>query len=295
MNRTDIEYLDYTWNVTHGCTAVDGGCTHCWAKPYAKRLAAMGVPGYSVDNPFRVICRPDRLDEPLEVKKPARIGVSFMGDLFHEGVPFAFIGQVWDTMFDTGATDFGVQHEYMILTKRPQIMKNFIHVMEKSCRESAYRNIWLGVSVHDQASADERIPILLQTPAAHRFVSFEPALGAVDFKRFLPLLVKTVDGPKEYNTSRMLDLIICGGESGPGARPMHPDIPRSTRDQCAAANVPFNFKQWGEWLPNAQEYGCYQPEADYNRVHQMMGDVAMCRVGKKAAGRLLDGVVHDGA
>jgi protein gp37 len=159
-------------------------------------------------------------------------------------------------------------------------------------------NVWLGTSAEDQQRADERIPLLLQTPAAVRFVSLEPLLGPID--------LMSIEAPETRN---VLDWVICGGESGPHARPMHPDWARSLRDQCAAAGVPFFFKQWGEWRPPGptSEYdtGGHVPglpraliisqDGTVHHFGETAGDGAksMLRVGKRAAGRLLDGKEHN--
>lgn len=293
MNKTGIEYLDYTWNVTHGCSPVSSGCANCWAKGTSKRLAGMGVRGYAKDDPFAVVCCPWKLNEPLLVKKPSRIGVSFMGDLFHEDVPHHFIRDVWDYMNATP------RHRYMILTKRPKTMLEFIQDYVKYWR-GVLPNIQLGVSVEDQQTADERIPLLLQTPAAVRYVSYEPALGPVDFGGIWAYC-PTHDfeggfcgGP--CSDRQMLDGIILGGESGPGARPMHPGWARSVRDQCQAAGVPFFFKQWGEWGPCIEAR--HHPLDDNIKSRSWLPVPGQARqtvyyVGKKAAGRLLDGREHN--
>ncbi|KKL49659.1 hypothetical protein LCGC14_2313330, partial [marine sediment metagenome] len=270
---TKIEWADESWNPVTGCTKVDEGCRNCYAERMSKRLA--GRYGYPADDPFRVTLHPERLDKPLHWKKPRRIFVNSMSDLFHPDVPDAFIDQVFAVMA------LASHHQFMILTKRP---KNMMHYLEwedydpyetrvdmVNCRTSDFAhtfdeyitpegwplpNVWLGVSVHDQKSADERIPILLQTPAAKRFVSYEPALGAVDFTylengRSCGLTGwyitpdKTGGGEPDQHQGEKLDLVIMGGESGHGARPTHPDWARTVRDDCAAAGVPFLFKQWG--------------------------------------------------
>ncbi len=161
-------------------------------------------------------------------------------------------------------------------------------------------NVWLGVSVHDQASADERLPILLQTPAAKRFVSIEPCLGAVDLRgiwQYCP--DHDFDGGfcgGPCSSRRMVDLVILGFESGPEARPGHPDNARSVRDQCQAAGVPYFFKQHGEYreLQEALRIPELARFAETTRAIVTVDGVDYVRVGKKAAGRLLDGQIHDG-
>jgi len=211
-----------------------------------------------------VQCHEERLDDPLHWKKPSKIFVNSMSDLFHEDVPDKFINDVFDTM------EYAAQHTYIILTKRPDRMCNFIHNYWIETLPLA-EHIWLGVSVENQQVADERIPLLLQTPAAVRFVSVEPMLGPVDIRKYLLNLScdHFAENPEEnevregvidcYRPENVsgkcspincpfggydkLDWIICGGESGPGARPIHPDWVRSLRDQCQEAGVPFFLKQ----------------------------------------------------
>ncbi len=237
MNKTDIDYLDYTWNPTKGCSAISEGCAHCWAKTMARRLAGMGTRGYSKENPFAVMCCPWRLDEPLKVKKPSRIGVSFMGDLFHKDVPFEFIDRVWTRIL------YCPQHDFIILTKRPDRMAEFVSDVGVF-NYDVLSNLWLGVSVSNQSDADKFIPILLQIPASRRFVSVEPMLGPVD----LCLGEDGIEsgGPQGWVPGPTIDWVICGAETGPGARRMHPDWARGLRDQCVEAKVPFFFKSWGQ-------------------------------------------------
>jgi protein gp37 len=300
-------------------------------------------PGDCEPLPFTtVLCHPEKLDQPLRWRKPRRVFVCSMSDLFHQDVPDEFIAAVWGWMARSP------KHTFMVLTKRPHRALAFLD----RCRDAeamgwmthdgtlpagAYegtgiivgtsdswpaKNVWLGVSVEDQKTADERIPHLLATPAAVRFVSCEPMLGPVDVYGGDPdprlggveagpglsleafwMPGDNMNGPPRPG----LDWVICGGESGPGARPMHPDWARSLRDQCQAAGVPFFFKQVGEWgwashVSGGQIEKAICPHghvADFTRD----GMIAACRdctaweglrrVGKKAAGRELDGRTHD--
>lgn len=290
-----IEWTGKTWNPITGCSRTSEGCKHCYAERMTKRLAAMGQAKYQGlldDNGrFNSTLRFDEaaLEIPLKRKQPTVWFVNSMSDLFHKNVWFTWQAKIWAVMAKTP------HHTYQILTKRADALPEIVGSLSNTY--GVLPNVWLGVSVEDQRAADERIPHLLQTPAAVRFLSCEPLLGPVDlaeamgdtaWKRTCGLLVN-----KNERNYRRLHWVIAGGESGPGARPMHPDWARSLRDQCVAMRVPFFMKQWGEWLPNASEYDCYQPAADYNRQHVMLGDVAMVRVGKKAAGRLLDGRTWD--
>lgn len=289
----------------------------------------------------RITIAPDHiLTAPLKWRKSRRIFVNSMGDLFHEAVPDEWINRVFAVMA------LSPQHTFQVLTKRSKRMRDYCNgifaarriataildllidgKINKVITERNYPmtddcspdeptlkawplpNVWPGVSAEDQARADERIPDLLATPAAMRFVSAEPLLGPVDFTEWLHDstceysligpgydVVCTCSEPREVS----LDWIVAGGESGPGARPMHPDWPRSIRDQCAAAGVPFFFKQWGEWAWSPDEYSL--EDADiwaanvFGRNLQSMelteGHMAY-RVGKARAGRLLDGIEHN--
>ncbi len=263
MSKSKIEWLrgsdgveGKTWNPVTGCTKISTGCQKCYAERMSKRLA--GRFGYPADEPFRVTLHPDKIDKPLHWKKPRMVFVCSMGDLFHEDVPDEFIYRCF--LIKSQAT----HHTYQVLTKRPERM---CELMERAFRPGQYSgpaaNVWLGTSVENQETADERIPHLLDTPAAVRFLSLEPLLGPVDLTavvRVLPVPQTEVDVSYVHGTvlgtdghsfspcgatGRGIDWVIVGGESGPGARPMDPDWVRSIRDQCVAAGVPFFFKGWG--------------------------------------------------
>lgn len=308
-NKTAIEWTDATWNPVTGCTKVSEGCRNCYAERVTERFLSPGA--------FeRVELHPDRLDQPLRWTKPRRIFVCSMSDLFHEDVPDDFIDRVFATMSLAG------QHVYQVLTKRPERLCQYIAQdrmgfiegrAKRMLRERRgdpmkpvllgktlagtwpWPHVWLGCTVEDQRTADARIRLLLQTPAAMRWISVEPMLGPVSIALWLP---KKIIGGRGEPTLDGLDWVICGGESGPRARPMHPDWVRSIRDQCVAANVRFFFKQWGEFAPwnhrrgtdavpgvqsVAYRPGCPDPYP--------LGWVR--RVGKKAAGRDLDGRTWD--
>ncbi len=278
MAKTKIEWTEYSWNPVTGCTPVSEGCENCYARRMANRLK--GRCGYPSDDPFRVTLHPERLNKPLSWQTPKRIFVNSMGDLFHEDVPIEFIAEVFNVM--ASATPecgkkhkhepecwTGPSHTFLILTKRPERMRQIIeelpnYIGDRWPGDTALslamevdgwplKNVWLGVSVENQQRADERIPILLQIPAAVRFVSVEPMLGPVDLERWLPIewsevgetWIEAFPGKHCYDTR--LHWVICGGETGPGARPMHPDWVRSLRDQCQASGIPFFFKSWGQW------------------------------------------------
>ena len=286
MANSKIEWTEKTWNVVTGCTKISEGCKHCYAERMSKRLA--GRCGYDKDEPFKVTLHPDKLDEPLRWRKPSKIFVCSMGDLFHEDVGFDVIRRIWAVM--TTAR----QHTYMILTKRPERMKQFFKWMQKQefKVETSWDNIWLGVTAENQQRADERIPILLQIPAAKRFVSVEPMLGPVDLLNLkydndiLDTLAGeylSTDGSESYVPWDKLDWVICGGETGQGARPMHPDWVRSLRDQCQQAGTPFFFKSWGDWYPDRK--GIYDCSSSV-----IFEDTVVHHVGKKNSGRVLDSV-----
>ena len=235
---TSIEWADKVWNPVTGCNKVSQGCKNCYAERIAHRFWG--------DRKFTdVQLHPERLNDLSHWRIPARIFGNSMSDLFHEAVPDDFIWLVLDAM-----TRGNRRHTYMILTKRPARMKSwfdkyqekFWHYHEPNEPQREYVSapwpdpcLWLGVSVEDQQAADQRIPYLLQTPAAGRFVSCEPLLGPVKFAD-VPGLNRIGNGPG-------LDWVIVGGESGPGARPMQIEWARSLRDQCQTAGVPFFLKQ----------------------------------------------------
>ena len=318
MGATEIEWATDSWNPVTGCTPVSAGCAHCYAKRMSTRLR--GRFSYPADEPFRVTLYPDRLDQPRHWRWPRRVFVCSMGDLFHPDVPFEFREKIWQTMF--AAT----RHTYMILTKRPQRMAEEWHSLECLGRGLAFWNgqpashIWAGTTCEDQATANERLLWLQKCPAAVRFVSHEPALGRVDWQftdwvcarcrgpvtRTQRLRHATIDcatcGPDQHFVKIFvgndIDLIIAGGETGPGARPTHPNVFRSDRDQCVAAGVKFFFKGWGDCAPiGAMSLdGVRRVHAGLRRIPEGRidtGSESMFRVGKKAAGRLLDGRTWD--
>ena len=307
MATTKIEWADKVWNPVTGCTKVSEGCRNCYAELMASR--------FWKDRKFSdVKFHPERLSQPLGWKKPARVFVNSMSDLFHPDIPFEFIDEVFYIM------RVAEHHTFMVLTKRPEIMLKFLE-WQKPIRWPAnwvghQPNVWLGVSVEDQKTADQRIPLLLETPAAVRFVSCEPLLGPVDLAKKLGQYSDCpecgygvrVDEEGLCNSCGRdaihygIDWVIVGGESGKNARPMHPDWVRSIRDQCVDAGVPFFFKQWGEWAPvNEIGDGWYCLTHSFgNMIRTRIPNKSkimenawdghlIARVGKKRAGRLLDG------
>jgi len=242
-----------TWNPITGCTPISEGCKHCYAQRMATRLA--GRFGYPEDDPFAVTLHPDRLEEPLNWKRPRTVFVCSMGDLFHEDVPWDEIGFVFHEMTRSP------QHTYILLTKRPHNMYEFLKWFRYQTgteKEPPAPHIWGLVTAENQERANERIPWLLKCPFAVRGVSIEPMLGPVDILPYLPY--ETDSGgfsPQGYPidaTVPGLDWVIVGPETGPGARDMDLDGARQVRDQCQAAGVPFFFKcglldgqEWHQW------------------------------------------------
>lgn len=336
-DKSGIQWTDATWNPVTGCTKVSQGCKHCYAEPMFERLAMNEGTVYTGRKFTDVVCHSERLVQPLRWARGRVIFVNSMSDLFHESVPFEFIASVFAVM---GVT---CRHTYQILTKRPDRMLAFFDWVHEEVGLSEwaaderirdhwpegvpwerydncgpaypYQNVWLGVSVEDQATADERIPKLLETPAAVRFISAEPLLGPVDLMRH-GMMAPARSNPERpwYGQGEQinLDWVIAGGESGPKARPCHPDWIRSLRDQCAAAGVPFWFKQWGSWVPwdvkNDPDLGrrthrmrvrpgrLLKPDGTWHKGGQ---DTTRCQltawVGKKVAGNTLDGEIHEAA
>lgn len=305
---TKIEWSDSTWNVVTGCDRVSPGCDHC----YIERTPPFRMEGRKFDEHGKMGVRlhPDRLDKPLRWRKPRRVFVNSLSDLFHPDVPDEFIAQVFTIMRRAE------RHTFQVLTKRPQRMAKLLsrlawssavhdlgevgwqaYFTDNAAGSYVLPNVWLGVSVENQTYANLRIPYLLATPAAVQFVSCEPLLGPVDLRprpegqRDRCIVCgcgpdASHDHHDGYRT-RGIDWVIVGGESGPGARPMHPDWARGLRDQCVAAGVPFFFKQHGEFAPD-HVYLRAGTGPGPARVEFSDGQL-MLRVGKKLAGRLLDG------
>lgn len=220
-DRSAIEWTEATWNPVTGCTKVSPGCDHCYAETFAERWR--GVPGHPYEDGFDVTFRPERLDQPLRWRRPRLIFVNSMSDLFHERVPTSYIERVLQAMRDAD------HHTYQVLTKRPGRMASVLRQLQPD----PLPHVWWGTSIESDDYA-WRADKLRQTPAAVRFLSLEPLLGP------LPSLDLTDIG-----------WVIVGGESGPRHRPVDGDWVRAIRDRCAAADVPFLFKQWGGRTPKA--------------------------------------------
>lgn len=274
-SKTNIGWCDATWNPVTGCSKVSTGCKNCYAEAMAPRLARMGAKGYTelpwtaANAATNVQTHSDRLGKPLHWRDPRRVFVNSTSDLFHNEVSAGFIAQVFAVMMAAE------RHTFQILTKRPQRMtallndRNFslrllpiaYHELTGDCPDAHDKkwpvpNLWLGVSVEDQRAASERIPYLLDTPAALRFLSCEPLLGPVDLTD-VPLKHHTAAIPAGNCLTPDLDgnwsigWVIAGGESGPDHRDMDPDWARSLRDQAASAGVPFFFKQTSGRYPES--------------------------------------------
>lgn len=357
-DNSAIEWTDATWQPITGCSVLTPGCTNC----YAMKLAGTRLrnhpsrAGLTIDTKAGPVWNGEvRFNEqwllqPLAWRKPRRIFVCAHGDLFHENIPDAWIDRVFAVMA------LAPQHTFQVLTKRAKRMREWFADNDAGKRADAVGlamltivdriphghrrvpwplpNVWLGCSTERQQEADERIPDLLQTPAAVRFISAEPLLGPIDLEALawpkqcdcrdehapsFNALNQSIfcdgccEGPERIAIGK-LGWVIVGGESGADARPMHPDWARSLRDQCNAAEVPFFFKQWGVWAPDVG------PPATPHRDRIFEGFAACAvwdgkgwshfengyqpapnsgvgewvyRLGKKSAGRLLDGVEHN--
>lgn len=354
-DHTSIEWTDSSWSPVTGCTKVSAGCDNCYADSIARRFA--GTKAWP--NGFDVTLRPERLDIPLRWRKPRKVFVCSTADLFHDQVPDDYIARVWAVMA------VAERHTFQVLTKRHARMRSLLS--DDGFRSEVAHdilaltvpgelpgqvgdvvdwwplcNVWCGVSAEDQRWADIRIPVLLDTPAAVRFVSAEPLLGPIrlfgDTENTGPAIVRTgvqtrPDGPwgpaeYDYDDQVGIDWVITGGESGPGARPAHPQWFRSLRDQCVESGVALLHKQNGEWVEDVTEYPA-NPECGIDEPYRVVnvprdakdrnrcalhlagmtalspdnpfnpfelghpGWTAMRRVGKKRAGRELDGRTWD--
>lgn len=363
MSTTRIEWATHVWNPMSGCDRVSDGCTRCYAAGFARRHRAMGTRGYERDGRpetsgpgFGVSLHDWTLAQPLRWRtRRERIFVNSMSDAWHPEVPDEYLAALWTVMYWTGRDVRGrgsrpVQ-TYLLLTKRPPRMRAWLKKWANRdtrlqliktaadrgwCDQEDIDNapfmpdrlasVWLGVSVEDQATANTRIPQLLQTPAAVRFVSAEPLLGPVDLTRWLrpavdcgfanpddgccthpdtmtPECHRWVRCPVAGGRWQGLDWVIAGGESGPGGRPMHPSWIHDLRTDCEIAGVPYFFKQWGEWAPYPEGQptpaGVHGPIAlvdPQGKTHSPnlgvlapTGSVRMARYGKKRAGHALDG------
>ena len=286
MSQTKIEWTDRTWSPVTGCTKISDGCKNCYAERQATRLERMLL---KYINGFDVTCHPETLNEPLKWRKPTTIFVCSMGDLFHKDVPFEFIDRVFAVMA------LSPQHTFQVLTKRPELMREYMNYDNGSGRwgyiegrakridreqrlnrippnvylNGPFPHVWLGVTAENQEQADKRIPILLQTPAAIRFVSIEPMLEEIDISHYLNGMPELQGGENQQITREMatdagypemegntieaehswiqtappLDWVIVGEESGVGRRTVDADHIRKVVRDCTKAKVPVFLKQ----------------------------------------------------
>lgn len=314
---TSIEWADATWNPITGCSVHSPGCTNC----YAMRLAGgrlrnhpsrIGLTKASTAGPVwngQLRWNEDWLKDPLKWKTPSRIFVCAHSDLFHDAVTLRWQDRIFAVMAICAVE--GRQHRFQVLTKRSSNQRHYFNRLRERSRdiaEEAYLmgmpaelgsaimnllekgplpNVWAGVSIEDQRRGDERAADLRHTEAALRWLSMEPLIGGVNVMPWLSFV----------------DWVVVGGESGRGARPMHPAWARAIRNQCEAAGVPFLFKQWGTWSParfaSQKEMVMFRPDGSLYNPREPDGFlerdmVAMYKAPKKQTGRLLDGKQHDG-
>lgn len=341
-DKSKIEWTDATWNPITGCTKVSEGCRNCYAQTFAERFR--GTPGHYFEDGFDITLRPDKLSLPMKWRRPKFIFVNSMSDLFHEQIPDAYIDEVFGIMLACEVLD-DHKNTFQILTKRPERMHRYLTQRSPQELFSAWAlsanalvrvdggdgpfseavatdsferfwplpNVWLGVSVENQQAADERVPLLLQTPASMRFLSCEPLLGSVELTRLgtdKAYNINALNGvmranesntlnPEPLMTIEKIDWVIVGGESGAYARPMHPTWVRSLRDQCVETGVPFFFKGWGEWMPVDEPWKGGSTKdlraneqwlnADGGQGFHGTGVWRTRRNGKRNAGFMLDG------
>ncbi|PJZ51596.1 DUF5131 family protein [Leptospira adleri] len=330
MKDSKIEWTDHTWNPVTGCTKVSAGCKNCYAETLSKRKFGE----WAIRDFSKVEFKYKKLKDPFSIRKPSKIFVNSMSDLFHKDVPDSFIDRVF------GVIALNPQHTFQILTKRSERMLDYMkrEFRASEIGEAAHTfvemnfqnknvkmppewmkdnwngsvewplpNVWLGVSAENQKTANDRIPKLLETPAFIRFISKEPLLEYVNLEEVEledGTLINSLTGDiyigyeGEYSrTGNKLDWVVVGGESGPHARPVHPDWICNLRDQCIDADVPFFFKQWGEWIggastPLEQSKSEEGRKAMYQRgkFHDWNDGNVSLRCGKKESGAMLDGV-----
>lgn len=221
--HSSIEWTDATWNPVTGCTKISRGCDNCYAERFSERFR--GVKGHPFEQGFDLRLWPDRLSHPTSWKKPRRIFVNSMSDLFHKDVPREFIHKVFDSMEQAS------WHTYQVLTKRSSLLREVVN--DRYVKEPVPSHIWLGVSVEDR-QALSRVEHLRQSNASMRFLSVEPLIA--------PVGQMNLDG---------IHWVIVGGESGPGFRTLKADWAREVRDQCVNAGIAFFFKQWGGIRPKS--------------------------------------------
>lgn len=299
-DTTHISWADATFNPWIGCAKVSPGCTHCYAErdmDHRWGRARWGK-GQRRVRTSDANWRKPRLwnRHALEQGVRLRVFCASLGDVFDPEVPINWLVDLLTLIDDTPALD------WLLLTKRPHLVRETLFDASAGGIEDFRHmpNVWLGTTAEDQTRLELRVPHLLSIEARVRFLSCEPLLGPLD------LAYALFNGADDLGALPGLHWVIAGGESGPRARPMHPAWARSLRDQCQAAGVPFHFKQWGEWLPDDQAHvlgdetqaailtgtgprsmGVYHPPRGPGQRAEVY------RVGKRAAGRLLDGRTWD--
>ena len=301
--NSKIEWTDHTFNPWVGCTKISAACDNCYAESWAKRSGLVtwnGPPRRTSQSAWRQPHKWNREAERSGVRK--RVFCASLADVFDNQAPVEWRHDLWKLIAETPHLD------WLLLTKRPQMFTVMLPNPPPTFGSypawgAGWRHVSLGVTAENQDEADRRISILLATPAARRFISAEPLLGPLDIRPWL----SDDDGCEGCDDGReraRLNWVICGGESGPNARPMHPDWARDVRDQCAAVKVPFFFKQWGGWTPgeNVGPSGRFPAmtyfDGEWNKddgddwtAEDERGPV-MFRVGKRSAGAFLDGREH---
>jgi protein gp37 len=321
MGDTKIEWTGKTWNPIRArnkatgkigwfCERVSEGCRNC----YAEKMNRNTYFGNGLDykpaalDQVELFLDEKILEQPLHWRKPTKVFPCSMTDLFGRWVKDEWIDKIHHVMWRAS------QHTFQILTKRPDRMLAYMN-NPNTPGLKPLSNVWLGVSAEDQKTADERIPLLLQTPAAVRWISAEPLLGPIDLTHLCGSTLNALDGIDlesigdirdtgvlgKGQPERGIDWVVVGGESGPKSRPMHPDWARSLRERCVAAGIPFFFKQHGDWIGSDQQMADGgDPVLSECDVHHKwpngkpsgpphFGMNYSIRTGKKAAGRLLDG------
>lgn len=322
-----IVWTGETVNITRGCSLESDGCKNCYAMAMAGRFSGSGLPyeglvikttqGYKWTGKLLLV--PAMLSDLLRKTKPRTIFIDSMSDLFHDAVPESYI----DKFFAVAALT--QQNTYQLLTKRAERARDYLQRLQARAvevtsglledadvypfpkgslqwREASYKielaiadgplkNVHMGVSAENQAMAKRRVAALVEAPAAIRWISIEPMLGPIDLT---PWLQRQCDGMP------VIHWVVVGGESGPNSRPMHPAWPRALEEQCAGAKVAFLFKQWGSWVggTGSKSGWIYLQNGAHTcgdkNTHEWGDGTISQNVGKKVAGRMLDGVQHDG-
>lgn len=331
MGKTKIEWCDFSFNPWVGCTKISAACDHCYAESWAKRIGQaslwQGGRRRTADANWGQPLKWNAKARSEGVRR--KVFCASLADVFDNQVPEKWRQDLWFTIALCDSLDW-----LLLTKRPQNIAKMLPKRLAdgQTVADWPWPNVWLGTTVENQEEADRRIPQLLAVPAKVHFLSCEPLLSGIDLTKWLqkkdgaegcdsskttpsPLTQQGAATPDKSETigpsatsqssngearigslafhpPSAISWVIAGGESGPHARPMHPDWARSLRDQCAAAGVPFHFKQWGEWLSQRDDNGSISYGGD--RFHPFGEDDAAYRVGKKAAGRLLDGVEHNG-